>query len=656
VPVVSLQGEAIWFDVILEPTLGGSNVAIVWNKCTAKSQGEQRLARLLESLESTKLRLCFSVDFVPGCREIDLLLLHEELGAYIIEVKAVSLQGIESISPNRWKIKGRSTDESPLHQAYSQFEGLRAFWNARMPSKLPQVCTTVCLSEISRHEWEQAFANDEYAISIASGMMFQEDMTDIGRLEAKLDFVMRNPPMRTGRNPWRLTEVFLSSMERLLAPTTRQSATQGDRQRLKAIENGVDRTLAGEFPAGGNVCVVFTGQPGTGKTFRLLSVGVSHCYASQRVLFVCFNKTLASDIRRLLSFDDRISNARFPIDIVDVNQLAKRCFDMNGLPFEATTSADEWGRMVVRHLREMRSDTLMESYNTILVDEAHDMMDWQLDLIRLHAEPGATCCIAIGRGQELYRDDSSSVAWLKTFSSDNKVREVKLRRNFRNTKGQYFAALAFHRAWPDRFLEVDKVYAEVFRHKKGTLEIDFERNGEPLTYYPVPALPGEFDDHSANQMELVSEEFATIIRREIVAIDDDEFSHPVGLLVLVPSETCIQTAWVRTALKKATADRDDISFIDYTDEETRRSSALNSEIRLCTFHSSRGLEGERVLIFGLEQLTLFSQKTNVKPENLGFIALSRGVFRTQVVVRSHFPSESHALIKKILTLHDQGVN
>lgn len=47
---------------------------------------------------------------------------------------------------------------------------------------------------------------------------------------------------------------------------------------------------------------------------------------------------------------------------------------------------------------------------------------------------------------------------------------------------------------------------------------------------------------------------------------------------------------------------DGVSFIDYTKEDNRRSVASNSDVRLCTFHSSRGLEGERVIIFGLETI------------------------------------------------------
>jgi len=625
----------------------------VLNKCTAKSKGEQRVARLLESFDDDNFQLCFSIGFIPGVREIDLLLIDLKLGAFVIEIKAISLNMIQSVSPNVWQIKDRDTSESPLQQAYSQYEGLRTFWKVRMNSKLPPIGVTACLPDITRYDWCKAFSENVYATTIANGLIFQDDLRDPESLYNRLHHVMTDPPIRKGFTPANPTSNFLEEFKKLLKPAAPQMATSIDRQRLMAIEKGVTTDLNNEFPAGGSAFAVFSGHPGTGKTFRLLSIGVSHAYSNQRVLFACFNKTLASDIRRILSFNEKLKHARYQIDVVDIYQLAIRVFEMNGLPYEKTSTPDEWGRLVVEYLKDKGEVALAGSYDTILVDEAHDMMDWQLDLLSLHARTGATICIAVGKGQELYRDDSSAVAWLKERAEDQKVMEKPLRRNFRNTPMQYFAALAFHQAWPDHFDEVAKAYSSVIRKKSKKGEFDFERTGEPLKFLPVPAIPGEFDDNGANQLKLISDEYAEILKNEIGEIEVDEFAHPVGLLVLVPDENSPHTTWVREALKKAIENRNGVSFIDYTVDENRRSMALTSEIRLCTFHSSRGLEGERVMIFGLEQIDAFAEKTKVKAENLGFIALSRGIFRTTVVARSHYTNSVHKLLKAILHVDEK---
>ena len=626
-------------------------MAVVWNPCSAKGRGEQRLAALLESFDDEKLRLCFSVDFIPGGREIDLLLIDLDLGVFIIEVKAVPLSAFVSVSPNEWKIKGRDGTESPLRQAYGQFEGLRSYWDGRMKSRLPKICTTACLPEISRYEWLRAFTHDPYATTIASGLLFREDLLDAGTLNERLLKCMLDPPMRTGFKPFPPNQNFLIDFQQLLEPSVPQVATNVDRQRLQAIENVITKQMLEEFPVGGSAFSVFTGNPGTGKTFRLLSIGLSHAYGNKKVLFACFNKTLASDIRRLLSFNEKLKHVSYPVNVVDVYQLAKRSFELNGYPRPESGNPDQWGEMVVKQLRDDFANAIIDTFDTILVDEAHDLMDWQLDLIRLHAAPGATVCLALGKGQELYRDDSSALNWLEGMSSGKKIIRRDLRRNFRNTQAQYYAALAFHKAWPNKLQEVDLVHKSVFEKKHGNRELEFDRQGEPLSYIPIPTLQGEFADGGRNQTELVTAEYLEILQDEIQSIDNDGNAHPVGLLVLVPDANSQHAICVREALKMATSNRPDWSFIDYTDDEKRRTTALSSEIRLCTFHSSRGLEGERVIVFGLEQIASFAERTHVKAENLGFIALSRGVFRTVVVVRSHFVNETHALLKKILITH-----
>ena len=627
---------------------------IVLKACDATSKGEQRLARLLCSFDGDNLQLCFGVGFIPGVREIDLLLIDLRLGAFILEVKAISLAMLESVSHNAWRIKDRDSTESPLQQAYRQYEGLRNFWKARMNSYLPPIGVTACLPEITRYDWCRAFQGNVYATSLAEGLIFREDLADAKALHTRLAYLLQHPPIRRGFEPKSPTDKFLTELRALLGPAVPNLPSTVDRHRLDAIERGISAKLSNDFPPGGSASAVFTGYPGTGKTFRLLSIGTAHAYMNQRVLFACFNKTLASDVRRLLEFNPKLKHARYQFDVVDIFQLAIRAFETNGLPYEKTASPDDWGQFVVEYLKEKGEQAFSDAYDTILVDEAHDMMDWQLELLRLHARPHATVCIAVGKGQELYRDDSSAVTWLKAQAVDRPLEEMRLRRNFRNTPMQYFAALAFHQAWPDRLNEIQKLFQSVIKKKSKNAEFEFDRQGERLQYVPVPALPGEFEDDCANQLGVVSDEYAEIITREIEEIVADPNTHPVALLVLVPDENCCHTLWVREALRKAVTAHPDISFIDYTDDANKRSIALSGEIRLCTFHSSRGLEGERVLIFGLEQIQAFARKTNVKAENLGFIALSRGIFRTTVVARSHYTTEVHRLLRAILHVEEDS--
>lgn len=631
-------------------------MAEVLNECTARSKGEQRLAQLLKSFEDPAILLAFTVDFIPGCREIDLLLTHEQLGIFVIEIKAIPLGALLSVSPNEWAIEGRANTESPLRQAYAQYEGLRSHWDARMRSKLfsAAVCATACLPEMTRNEWLRAFPRESYASSIAEGMIFREDLIDSECLIERLAIAMKSPPIRKGREPRALNRAVLDDLRSLFLARIPQVPTLTDRARLQAIEKQITKELLRDFPADGGAFAYYTGQPGTGKTFRLLSVGSAHAYSGKKVLFACFNKTLAADVRRLLSFNEKLSLANYQLDVADVFQLAKRSFEMNGLSQSQTDSADEWGKLVVEELKKRPESAILDQYDTVLIDEAHDLQDWQLELLALHAKAGATICIAVGKGQELYRDDSSATKWLETMAQGGKVRQYALRRNFRNTRAQYFAALAFHQAWPDNLAKVAVVHKDVFSRIKKTDDLlDFGRDGEALTYIPLPALPGEFEDSSQDQTMILAVEYGAIIQEEIEAQKKSE-GFPVGLLVLVPSETCQQAIIARRALSQLVDEMEGVSFIDYTKEDNRRSVASNNDVRLCTFHSSRGLEGERVIIFGLENIEALATKTNVKAENLAFIALSRALFRTVLVVRTYYTNRVHPLMKAIVQTGSNG--
>jgi superfamily I DNA/RNA helicase len=134
-------------------------------------------------------------------------------------------------------------------------------------------------------------------------------------------------------------------------------------------------------------------------------------------------------------------HAKGRIEVLDINQLALRCFERNNLPYLDSDDADEWGRMVVEELKskikQKLQDVSIDSYQTILVDEAQDMQAWQLELIKIHAGDQPTICIATGKGQELYSSINLSTGWISDFAKTTKIKTTELTRNFRNTNEQF---------------------------------------------------------------------------------------------------------------------------------------------------------------------------------------------------------------------------
>ena len=620
-------------------------MAEVLSECRATSHGEKELARQLSSMDDAHLKLMFTLDFIPGMRESDLLLIHEHIGVFIIEAKTFGIGALESVSPTQWKVSGRSSSESPILQAYRQYEGLRDFLGP-IYGRLPFICATVCFPKISRREFLARFGSSQFVQSVSKSIIFSEDIFSGEHVfRERLSHIVSNPPSRQGKPPCRVPERFISELKSLMTPVTPNVPTMSERDRLRSLESGITRELQKQYPVGGARTGVFSGHPGTGKTFRLLSIGCFHAYSGQSVLFTCFNKTLASDIRRLLSFNEKLQASQGRVDVLDINQLALRCFDTNGMGFFECKDADEWGELLVAELSE-KDDPIIEKFDVVLVDEVQDMKSWQLDLLTLHTGRQATVALAMGKGQELYRDAASAEQWLSAIDREKNPQKHALRRNFRNPQLQFLVAKAFHDCWPDKYHRIGGIF-RAGQDKSNQAELSFDRkDGEQPRYITLPVDSAEFENGGQFQDEIVADSFASVLEGTFNRLDDDPNLDPVGLLVLVPETEGLHCRAARIVLEKICEARG-VSFIDYTKENSRRSSARQDQARLCTFHSARGLEGEHVVVFGFERLEHLSEKSDAPPENIAFVVLSRGVFSSTIVCRNEPRIAVHELCERV---------
>lgn len=617
----------------------------VLSDCRANSYGEKELASHLSSLDDDHLKLLFTLDFIPGMRESDLLLIHDHIGIFIIEAKTFGVGALESISPTQWKVSGRTSSESPILQAYRQYEGFRDFLTP-IYGRLPFICATVCLPKISRNEFLSRFGSSPFVPSVSASIIFSEDIYSGEQvLRERLQHIVSNPPTRQGKPTYHVPERFVDQLKSLMEPVTPNVPTLSERDRLKSLESGITRELQKQYPIGSDRTGVFSGHPGTGKTFRLLSIGCFHAYSGQRVLFTCFNKTLASDIRRLLSFNEKLAASQGSIDVLDIYQLALRCFDTNGMGYFDSKDADEWGELLLDELSQKKEPTI-EKFDVVLIDEVQDMKAWQLNLLTLHTASQATVALAMGKGQELYRDAASAEQWLASMERDKKPQKHALRRNFRNPRLQFLVAKAFHDCWPDKFQHLRSVFEQGSKSsKQGDFSFD-RKDGEQPRYVTLPVNASEFDDAGRYQDSIVAESFAPVLEGAFRRLDEDSTLDPVGLLILVPEAEGLHCRAARIALTSVCEQRG-VRFIDYTKEDTRRSSARQDQVRLCTFHSARGLEGEHVVAFGLERIENLSDKSAAPPENIAFVALSRGVFSSTTVCRNEPRTAVHALCERV---------
>lgn len=597
-------------------------------------RGERELAERLMSLRDEKLHLWFGLDYLPGVGDIDVLALHEDVGIFVVEVKAVRLDSIESFSFMKCSIQGRKSDISPQRQAYRAYEGLRDFLGTSLLRRLGYVSCTACWPRIYRREWNHRIDNVRLRDEFAHRMIFLEDLTEGATVFSnRLRYIYGHPPHRGGaRYGFVHKNANLQALENALKPEARLRPADSDLQRLRKIEQEVKVDALRDVPTDRQVRLVYRGYPGTGKTFRLLGIALQHALSGRRVLFACYNKVLGADLRRLMHFSKELRWATGEIEIRDVYDLLGEFARQYGIK-DVKSDHDEWGELVADEIVETPE---MRHYDTVLIDEAQDMEDWALRMLEHLGRSDATICIAVGRGQELYGARSR---WLSAYWNTSQIKE--LRRNFRNTKPVFKLAQTFY----ETNLKQEHVTGFLAKFKGGAYsetEILFDReDGLPtMLYYINDAALDEYDAENdsfilVQRDGVVVSQYQRIIKEQLEEMSKlreqgsfDEY--PMDLLILVPSKGGQERQWAVDALNALS---EDVDYIDYTREENRRQIARRDAVRLCTFHSARGVEGTRVVAFGFENVQDLAKKTNTDLPNLGYVVLSRSMFEMLTVFR-----------------------
>ncbi len=598
-------------------------------------RGERELAQKLMSLPDKRLHLWFGLDFLPGVRDIDVLIWHEDEGIFTVEVKAVPLNMIESFAFRTCTIRGRDSDISPQRQAYEAYESLREYLGQGFVKKMGYVSSTACWPLIYRRDWNRNFDNPKLCGEFAKRMIFREDLRGgASAFSERLRYIYRNPPYRGGaRYSFVHKDANLQAFKQKLEPEARLKPADSDFQRLRRIEREVKAEALKDVPIDRQTRLVYYGYPGTGKTFRLLGIALQHSLAGRRVLLACYNKVLAADLRRLMSFSEDLKSARGTLEIRDMYELLVEFASQYGVKDIESDDANEWGELVAD---EMTESPDMRYYDTVLVDEAQDMEDWALRMLEHLGLPKATICVAAGKGQELY---GTSSEWLKAFWRANQAKE--LRRNFRNTKPVFRLAQTFYETKLNR----KKVATFLSKFKdpaQKETEVLFDReDGLPTMFYYINDSELDEYDPEDSAFDIVQQQVMVPHYRRIIKEQLDEMSearggedldeYPMDLLILVPIRGSQEHQWAVQALKTFPGG---MEYIDYTHEDNRRRIARRDAVRLCTFHSARGIEGTRVVAFGFESVKGVAEKTNTDYPNLGYIALSRSVFEMLTVFRS----------------------
>ena len=575
-----------------------------------ENQGEKQVQNTLQGFNDHNLWAWFSINFLPGVKDIDLLVFHEGIGCFGIEIKAVPIDLIESISPQKVKIRGRPEGHSPQLQAYYAVTDLRSYVGT-FKADFPFAVATACWPKISRAVWRQNFSSSPNLLAIADKQIFADDLLTHRAFLERLKIIYSTPPLRSGSNrPYRFYAPHLETL-RLVLDFEATKPNLPSVTKFLSIENEQRNLLKKLFPLSERQAVRFAGVPGSGKTFSLLSLALAHGVEGSPVLLLCYNKALAAQLKaNIFAIAEERDDPELPsyITVTDIYQHASAQAKAFGIELSYDTEDyDSWINLVIQELSRMPENSI-HFPEILLVDEVQDFSNSLLGWVKFWSKNSFWVAIAEGIGQEVYdsEDRTAELAdWLAAFNP------VKLNKNYRNpgvsiTAAFLFSSLLFSDAHTQQL-------AIEFKQKIASRNIEISRPDE---------LGIELLSYDENNSEALTE----VLRDTIL----DELAHgKTEHEILIISRTQKHNAMCGKLLEAMVRNEEIRGKIDLTDQAQRRVLPTLSSIRLSTIESSRGLEADTVIIVGIEGL----RAGQSKDANLGLIALSRSIHKTIILTK-----------------------
>ncbi|MDC1239891.1 hypothetical protein N8Z80_02505 [Litorivicinus sp.] len=568
--------------------------------------GEQKVKRTLEGFGDNQLWAWFSITYIPGVKDLDVLVLHEVTGCFGIEIKAVPLDQIESISRQSIKIKSRKEGHSPQLQAYNATTDLRNYAQKRRHG-FPFTVSTACWPEITRSEWLRAFQHDPSLAEIARSQIFQDDLLTPEAFKSRLSEIYSKPPIRQGAfKPYTFDKSHLITFLDILDAESTQPDLPSVSTFLKN-ETKQRNQLQRTYPLSETNHVRFIGIPGSGKTFSLLALALAHGTEGNPVLLLCYNKALAAQLRaNIYSIAQERNDPELTdfIEVFDIYEHVSLQTAAFGIDVGKKDYLD-WIDLVLQELSSVPPGQI-KFPDILLVDETQDFPDPLMKWIQFWSQNSFWVGLAEGTGQEVYQQYERSqlvLDWLNTFKRES------LTKNYRNPGISFVTAYIFSAILAGKS-DVEAISKEL-KKKISKRELDLSRPDE------IGLEIVSYDDDL--EAELASLLKATILHE----IESGKTAHDI----LVISRTAKLNNKCRDSIAGLLEQSQIHGMIDLTVDAQKRSIPMQDDIRLTTFESSRGLEAKTVIVVGVEGV-----RNGIDADaNLALIALSRGIEKTIVM-------------------------
>jgi hypothetical protein len=613
--------------------------------------GEYVVGQTLKTYSNPGLELWFDINYLPGVTDLDLIASDNQVGLYLIEIKSVTLDSIETFTTSEFTVKPGAKRQHPTAQLRTGTQNLRKFLTnfpaLKAPRGMPFIQCTVLWSEINRSEWKRRF--DDPNIAMYEAMcVFKDDLKSYNSFVSALQRLWDRPIL--GTNPphhARKEHGAMDAFREAIAPS--RNIIKLSKSMTEEISRPVreSKRISEKYGLGKPHKVSIQGAPGTGKTTILREIGLRNLQAGAGVLHVCFNKVLAADQKREYQFLRQKSEEYGFLDVYDVWELYKSLGHIGGIENESNVLEN-----VQNFLASEEGKTFIK-YDVILVDESQDLPDSFFKVLELIARPAAAWFIAYGKGQETNNfstSESHPSPWLSEFLEKSDANH--LRRSFRNSTKAFLLAQAFWEKFPE--LESAKAWLREKSDQQSSSDGQFELD------LAVPQNKNDF------RIEVLPTNVARkpFIRNIILAALEDSRQANRGedllVSVLAPSSKKTEDALeplptsyplVLEVLMEITQEFD-LEFHDLVPKESRREIPKVGAIRLVTLQNIRGLSASHVILFDLAQIEKWVDRdsSSLKPPlvNFTYIALSRSKASTIVAIEGIDDSKVEPFLVEML--------
>jgi energy-coupling factor transporter ATP-binding protein EcfA2 len=383
--------------------------------------GEYAEAKVFEQLKlvSDRYDVFYSKRFVDSGDkgkseyEIDFIIAQPERAVLCLEVKG-GIVGYDGVS-DRWSQNGRTMSKRPDAQATAASHSLARRYSEEL-SQMP-VGWALCFPDC------QVPPQSEFPTSVHPSQIIDEGslLHIVKVLPDVFEFIKDQHPSREGGRRWQYDK-FKKHLLRGLGFV--QLLGTKIRYQEKRFVELTQQQLDIFNRVSSNKRLIVTGPAGSGKTIVAKTIAQDLINEGMKVLFLCFNRTLANKIR--YEFDKREER----ITVSTFHSLARSVIteaDEAWWKRNADSKSEDFWNLDVPVKMEECLTANSSKFDAVVIDEGQDFKELWFELIFQLVKPGGQRTILMDEMQNIFGH------YTDVPESDSYIR-YSLRENCRNTK------------------------------------------------------------------------------------------------------------------------------------------------------------------------------------------------------------------------------